>query len=296
MRNIYLAGKISKNGWRHDIVKNLRDYDSGYTGQGVSCGDNSFLTKGWPIIEKAIYREIDGGFNYTGPFFVGCDHGCFHGEGTHGTSDYSGMGHWDDDRNHRETVVTNCLEAIKKSDIVFAWIDSVDCYGTIAELAYAKAIGKDIFITGPEYFGDLWFLYQMDGGMWGEYKTPQEALVSVLKHYLSENQVTELSRLCESPIEVKYLEAIYPELPQITPQYQVNGYRLDFALPDKQIAIELDGHEFHKTKEQRTNDAERERHLELSGWRVIRFTGSEIYQDVNKCVNQTMKLIAKWSS
>ena len=68
-------------------------------------------------------------------------------------------------------------------------------------------------------------------------------------------------------------------------------YRTDFALIDDKIAIELDGHEFHSSREQRTHDAQRDRALQLAGWKIIRFTGSEIHKDADACINELIKLI-----
>ena len=76
----------------------------------------------------------------------------------------------------------------------------------------------------------------------------------------------------------------------IIPQYPILNYRVDFALPDEHLVIELDGHDYHKTKEQRTSDAKRERDLKELGWYVIRFTGTEIYRDVEKCVEQVERI------
>jgi very-short-patch-repair endonuclease len=54
-------------------------------------------------------------------------------------------------------------------------------------------------------------------------------------------------------------------------------YRLDFAIPDAKIAVELDGHDFHeKTKEQVTYRNMRDRDLQAAGWTVLHFSGSEL--------------------
>lgn len=68
-------------------------------------------------------------------------------------------------------------------------------------------------------------------------------------------------------------------------------YRLDFAIFSKlnegdkeskvKICIECDGHDYHKTKEQRTKDSNRDRQLILDGWTVFRFTGTEIFSKDN---------------
>ena len=48
------------------------------------------------------------------------------------------------------------------------------------------------------------------------------------------------------------------------------------------IAIECDGHDFHSSKEQIRKDSMRTRKLMSQGWRVIRYSGSEIYQKANR--------------
>lgn len=61
------------------------------------------------------------------------------------------------------------------------------------------------------------------------------------------------------------------------------------------MVIEIDGHESHKTKEQRTSGAKRERDLKELGWYVIRFTGTEIYKDVEECVKHVRRLAFRHS-
>jgi very-short-patch-repair endonuclease len=102
--------------------------------------------------------------------------------------------------------------------------------------------------------------------------------------------------MCESPAEKDFLCAAYDHIEGLVPQYLVPGYRLDFAVPDKQIAIEIDGHEYHKTKEQRTHDAKRERELSIDGWRVVRFTASEIWQNATSCVDDVLRLIGYYEA
>ena len=51
--------------------------------------------------------------------------------------------------------------------------------------------------------------------------------------------------------------------------------------------IELDGHEFHeKTKDQVVKDKQREREIVSSGYKVFRFSGSEVYRNPYDCVNE----------
>lgn len=73
-------------------------------------------------------------------------------------------------------------------------------------------------------------------------------------------------------------------------QVKVHGYRLDFAIVSTEdpaaprVAIECDGHDYHeRTKEQAAADKRRDRELTSRGWVVIRYTGSEIWDDPIGC-------------
>lgn len=71
-----------------------------------------------------------------------------------------------------------------------------------------------------------------------------------------------------------------------TPQVQIGKYRVDFLITgvEPPIVVECDGHEFHeRTKEQANRDHRRDQDLQDLGYRVYRFTGSEIYRNPHKC-------------
>jgi very-short-patch-repair endonuclease len=110
-----------------------------------------------------------------------------------------------------------------------------------------------------------------------------------------ENYKTWANSKCESPIEKKFLETAINKGLVLRPQFWVwasdRYYKIDFADVDKHVAIEVDGHEYHSSREQRTHDAQRERLLQKLGWTVIRFTGSEIYSNANKCLDELIELI-----
>ena len=64
----------------------------------------------------------------------------------------------------------------------------------------------------------------------------------------------------------------------------------EFA-PRYRLAIELDGHDFHeRTKEQAQRDKARDRALTEAGYRVLRFTGSEVWRDAGKCVDEVLRV------
>lgn len=62
------------------------------------------------------------------------------------------------------------------------------------------------------------------------------------------------------------------------------GYILDFAIVDKKIDIECDGEHYHKLG----NDRDRKRNwvLRKMGWKVLRFRGKEIKDNVQLCVDK----------
>lgn len=138
---VYLAGKISKYDWRGAFY----DYRS------VSL----------PFTEREYTEKVNDNLSVTGPFFISCDHGCYHGEQEHGAGATSGgcMG----DYYTRNDVFEICKSQIAKAEIVVAYIDCRDCYGTIAEIGYAHAIGKDIFIifANAELKEEMWFVDKM---------------------------------------------------------------------------------------------------------------------------------------
>lgn len=77
-------------------------------------------------------------------------------------------------------------------------------------------------------------------------------------------------------------------------------YRVDFLIQALKMnrsvsyIIECDGHDYHeKTKEQAKRDKQRDRHLINEGYKVLRFTGSEIYENPHQCSNEIIRLIIK---
>ena len=62
--------------------------------------------------------------------------------------------------------------------------------------------------------------------------------------------------------------------------------------PYLSIVIELDGHDFHeKTKEQAQKDKERDRILQHGGYQVLRYTGSEVWNDPSGTIDDVMHRI-----
>lgn len=80
----------------------------------------------------------------------------------------------------------------------------------------------------------------------------------------------------------------------ITPQFDWNGYRIDFCVHFRggKIFIECDGHDFHeRTKEQAARDRKKDRLIQQAGIPILRFTGSETYRNPVDCVYQVLQFI-----
>jgi len=73
----------------------------------------------------------------------------------------------------------------------------------------------------------------------------------------------------------------------------IGPYRTDFYCYSDfcHFVIEIDGHESHKTKEQRDRDYKRERYFQKMGITVIRFTGTEVFLNTQQCVEELGEII-----
>ena len=140
---VYLAGKIRKNDWRQIVVPNHR-----------SALDDS-------DIGKLFFAEYEDtairGLYTTGPFFISCNHGCYHGKNSHGVA--AGREGCGGKGVSAEVVPMVCMEQIRKSDFVFAYIDAESCFGTLCEIGYAVGIGKPVAVmfADEELRTKMWF-------------------------------------------------------------------------------------------------------------------------------------------
>lgn len=155
--SIYFAGKIGKSDWRHEIIPNLRDAWFGEECQGG--GDPESIS---PI----IWREDGHTLKCVGPYFVGCDHGCYHGASTHGQlSDLSKFSEhcvvksketaheW---MRERKKIYQRCIGWLDFSDVIFAYIDDEGAYGTLCEISnFYQPIA--LCFSSTELFKAYWF-------------------------------------------------------------------------------------------------------------------------------------------
>jgi len=160
--NIYLAGK-TRTGWRDclfdtKLKREWKQFD--YTLKGIAAGLHYDGKMGWPTVVRGIKIQlpnVSSDLSAKGGTFI---------------ADYCGAGFIDvregtkERKEHVKNIVADmCEYSIKRCDMVFAWIETEDCFGTILEIGYAKALGKPIIIGGPKDFDEMWLVYN-----WAKHK------------------------------------------------------------------------------------------------------------------------------
>jgi len=147
-QRVYLAGKISKNDWRHSLAH-------------LEWNDNGERPE-WGPASMRGYAHLE----CVGPFFIRCDHGCAHGPSSHGVG-ANGLGDGClQSPLRRYQVVGRCLDAIDRCDVLFAWVDDPTAHGTLVEIGYARAAGKFIVVAthphiSPTVQHDMWFAFSV---------------------------------------------------------------------------------------------------------------------------------------
>jgi very-short-patch-repair endonuclease len=137
-------------------------------------------------------------------------------------------------------------------------------------------------------------------------------------HGMQPQRLAEMLLAAESPIEARLAchmgDVIHADsVCHVESQVPLLGgrYRADFVVTNAgveafadalegyvyqpiRIVVEVDGHEWHeRTKEQAARDKARDRELQIAGWKVLRFTGSEVWKDPAGCVRQLKSCIAQ---
>ncbi len=85
----------------------------------------------------------------------------------------------------------------------------------------------------------------------------------------------------------------------LTPQYPVSSpypdypYLCDLCHEPSKTIIEVDGRAYHSSPEQRANDKQRQQFIEAQGYKVVRFSGKEIYHSPVSSVYKANNLINK---
>jgi len=73
-------------------------------------------------------------------------------------------------------------------------------------------------------------------------------------------------------------------------QYPTKIYIIDFAFPNEGLAVEVDGF-YHQTPRGRKRDYLKNKYLREQGWNILRFSGDEIDEDLESCIDQVMEFL-----
>lgn len=123
-------------------------------------------------------------------------------------------------------------------------------------------------------------------------KTPKTRKGNIYAGKQAKERVADINK-CNSYIEANLYLAFIRTTGKykLEPQYAVGKYHADFLVWDTDILVECDGYDYHKTREQMASDYERERFFTMNGYRVIRFTGTEINNDPERCCREIIDVI-----
>lgn len=134
--------------------------------------------------------------------------------------------------------------------------------------------------------------------------TPIEQIFYICyKIYIQTYKMCKFDEIFENPFA--HFDSLINK--QVKADYKDNQYIIDFTIDfsrkniyghyiypkykNFKYAIELDGIEYHSNKEQINYDYKRENDLKLLGYNVIRFTGSQIYNNPNECIDKITDII-----
>lgn len=178
---IYLAGKINyRTRWRHKLIP---DFSRELEADALR-----------PSLVRKCKSTCGAVFWYTGPYFVCCDHGCAHTHPacTARVSIACPTGHAT--RNPAELVHSLNLLRIERSTGLFAFVDELDCFGTLGEISFARAKGIPVGLAyGPNITvharDNLWFVERFATWVWDALPVQQD-----FKSFLSEPSTYRLSQ------------------------------------------------------------------------------------------------------
>lgn len=77
--------------------------------------------------------------------------------------------------------------------------------------------------------------------------------------------------------------------------YLIDGYEVDFLIPEAGLVIEIDGFT-HLSKEKLTSDQSKDRNLHDKGYTIIRFENQQVHNDLEECVKEIKTIIQKTRS
>lgn len=118
---------------------------------------------------------------------------------------------------------------------------------------------------------------------------PEDVPRSALKKSSIRNGKTAGQRAAEADAPATRLWMALKHFPGVAQEFEgaIPGrrFKLDVAFPEHKLCIEVDGWEWHgKHKGDFQRDRERQNLLTLHGWRILRFTASDLRNQLSSCV------------
>jgi len=176
MKTVYLAGRITNSTWRDEIMP---DWSRGDTG---SCEP----TGGWLPKEDAIIAS-GRSLTMTGPWWMDArgwgKHDLVHdNDAQHANGCFDNHGQLVADTG---MIALNIVLALQKTDVVFAWLDSLECYGTLFEMGYANSRRCQVFgyAANEDIAKEAWLPLQMCNN--SIHSQVQPSAGSAWKHFLA---------------------------------------------------------------------------------------------------------------
>lgn len=124
-----------------------------------------------------------------------------------------------------------------------------------------------------------------------------------LENYYADDSPALIPEVCGFRSKFGYLEykgnvyASYPDLPPVDDPDNIKykNFRFDFFISNtkknKAVFIELDGHEFHKTKPQRIIDSIKRNEAAKLDIPVVVFTGTQIHSNIAACFSSINEIL-----
>jgi hypothetical protein len=149
IKSVYLAGKITGTSWRDQIAPGWSVQNDGI------CRDYSILEDGEWETTPGCMRIPDGRqLDLTGPYWRALHDTGGHSQFNRDTGGEHAFANakWDHDVAtifvERGNLLNEVRSAIERSDLVFAWIDSLDCFGTLFEIGFAVGLRHEDLMRG----------------------------------------------------------------------------------------------------------------------------------------------------
>lgn len=189
VRSVYLAGKITGDSWRDDFVRGWSREQSNSRYRAMSdikipdFNDDGlvFPPSLWGDVEECVETPLGPWLDYVGPWWIGDEVCCGHSvaedqcspHASGGVNEAHGFSTLRDSAKHllQRAVARTAVQAIARSDLVFAWFSSLTAYGSLVEVGLARGMNKLVVIASDERAAlddDLWFCDEMGHALYAQ--------------------------------------------------------------------------------------------------------------------------------